>query len=259
MLGYRSYDAGPVGLIPNPRLCLSVQDGVPCYSFQVFFEAISAGICAEDLSNIDCFLEQLSTTSGFVVCPGIREYPASIRFTTKNLVVWKEPFNRRFSAKCSQWHLPNNAKQTSDSTAFDCCKQCKQLLHYIRQLQQNTEKISTPLRLSRLSTGSNYPISKLSPASQSTRLAKKDEQRKQSIKKLKKFDKYTCDVSDKQHSEILQLVSSVKDSKAVQELIAEGDRVLGEEQNALRQAWQQDVSERLDYEKDQTKAGAYTT
>lgn len=75
------------------------------------------------------------------------------------------------------------------------------------------------------------------------------------MKKLKKLDKFSCDVSDKQHSEILQLVSSVKDSKAVQELIAEGDRVLGEEHNSLRQAWQQDVCERLDFEKDQTKAG----
>ena len=90
-------------------------------------------------------------------------------------------------------------------------------------------------------------------------MAKKDEQRKQSIKKLKKFDRSTCDVSDKQHSEILQLVSSVNDSKAIQELIEEGDRVLGYEQNALWEAWQQDVLERLDYKKDQTKAGAYTT
>ena len=89
-------------------------------------------------------------------------------------------------------------------------------------------------------------------------MANKDEQRKQSIKKLKKFDRFTCDVSDKQHSEILLLVSSVNDSKAIQELIEEGDRVLGDEQNALREAGQQDVRERLDYEKDQSKAGAYT-
>ena len=259
MLGYRCYDAGHVGVIPNPRLCLSVENGVACYSFQVFFKVINAGVCADDLSNVDCLMEQLSMTSGFVVCPGIREYPASIRFTTKNLVVWNEPFKRQFSTNCVQRHIPNNAKQTPDSMGFNCCKPCKQLIHDIRQLQQKTEKISTPIRTSRHSAGSNYPISKLSPASQSTRLAKKDEQRKQSIKKLKKLDKFTCDVGDKQHAEILQLVSSVKDSKAVQELLAEGDCVLGEQHNALRQAWQQDVHERLDYEKDQHKAGAYTT
>ena len=118
MLGCRSYDAGPVGLIPNPRLCLSVEDGVACYSFQVFFKVANAVVWAEDLCNIDCFVGQLSTMSGFIVCPGIREYPAPICFTAINLVVWNEPFNRHFSTKHSQWHIPNNAKQTPDSMAF---------------------------------------------------------------------------------------------------------------------------------------------
>ena len=69
------------------------------------------------------------------------------------------------------------------------------------------------------------------------------------------MDKYDCNISDKQHTEILQLVSSMKDSKAVHELIAEGDRILGEGQNALREAWEQDVVERLEIERDQAKAG----
>ena len=69
------------------------------------------------------------------------------------------------------------------------------------------------------------------------------------------MDKYDCDVNDKQHSELLWIVSNLNDSKAVQQLIAEGDRILGEEQNALRQSWQQDGTERLEFEKDQTKAG----
>ena len=161
-----------------------------CFLFlQVFFKVVKAGVCNEDLSNIDCFMEQLSATSKFVICPGIREYPESLRFTTKNLEIWKEPFNRRFSTKCSQWHIPNNAKQTPDSLSFNCCKPCKQLIHDIRQLQRNATKTSTPLRAARLSTGSNYPISKLSLMSQSPCLAKKDEQRRQIMKKLKKLDK----------------------------------------------------------------------
>ena len=53
----------------------------------------------------------------------------------------------------------------------------------------------------------------------------------------------------------MELVSSVNHSEAVQELIIEGDRVLGEEKNALRQAWQQDVTECLEYDRDQTKVG----
>ena len=47
-------------------------------SFQVFFKEIDAGACSADHSNIECLLQQMITTSGFVVCPGIRDYPASI-------------------------------------------------------------------------------------------------------------------------------------------------------------------------------------
>lgn len=225
------------------------------YSFQVFFKEIDAGVCSANFSNIECFLQQMITTSSFVVCPGIRDYPASIRFNTKNLVVWSEPFNRRFSVNCSQWHVPNNAQQTPGSAGFDCRKPCKQLIHDIRQLQRKFEKVTTPVRAHRLTASSKYPISKLSPASQTVRLTNIRQERKQSNKKLKKLDKYDCNISDKQHTEILQLVSSMKDSKAVHELIAEGDRILGEGQNALREAWEQDVVERLEYERDQAKAG----
>ena len=140
-------------------------------------------------SNVECYLQQLITTSGFVVCPGI---PASIRFNTKNLVVWSEPFNRRFSFNCSQWHVPNNAHQAPGSAGFDCCKPCKQLIYDIRQLQRKSEKVTTPVRAHRLAASSNYPISKLSPASQTVRLTNIRQERKQSNKKLKKLDKYDC-------------------------------------------------------------------
>ena len=59
----------------------------------------------------------------------------------------------------------------------------------------------------------------------------------------------------KQHAEIVQLVTTVNHSEAVWQLIVEGDRVLGEDHNALRQAWEQDVTERLEYEQDQNKTG----
>ncbi len=55
----------------------------------------------------------------------------------------------------------------------------------------------------------------------------------------------------------MQLVSTVSrsGSKAVQELTADGDRILGEESNALLQAWKQDVTKRFGFKKDQSKAG----
>ena len=62
-------------------------------------------------------------------------------------------------------------------------------------------------------------------------------------------------ISVTSNTEILQLISSMKDSKTVHELITEGDPILGEGQNALREAWEQDVVERLEYKRDQAKAG----
>ena len=83
-----------------------------------------------------------------------------------------------------------------------------------------------PVRAHRLTASSKYPISKLSPASQTVRRTNVRQERKQINKKLKKLDKFDCNISDKQHTEVLQLVSSTKDSKAVHELIAEGDHIV---------------------------------
>ena len=57
------------------------------------------------LSDIQLYLDQLLPTSKFFVCPVIRDYPDEIRFKTKHLVQWGEPFSRMFSAACSQWHI----------------------------------------------------------------------------------------------------------------------------------------------------------
>ncbi len=185
---FRPYNDNSVGLISNPRLCLSeVEEGIE-YSFQVFYNTIASGCCSNDMSEIECYLSQLLTTSSYAVCPGVREYPSCIQFKTKNLVVWKEPFNRYFSTKCSQWHIPNNVHQVHipNSTAFNCCKACKQLIHDIRQLQRSSEAVSDTTRAQRRSASSQYSISRLSPESQAIRRADKiiKKQRKKKLSRL---------------------------------------------------------------------------
>lgn len=75
--------------------------------------------------------------------------------------------------------------------------------------------------------------------------------------KVSALTPFTCDLKDKQHEELLQLVRLInrKGSKAVEELCLNGDKVLGQDQNLLRLAWQQDVIERLEYDKDQSSSG----
>ena len=66
------------------------------------------------------------------------------------------------------------------------------------------------------------------------------------------------DLSDKQHSEMLKVVRAVnRDSRAINDLCTQEDKVIGSDNNLLRAAWQQDVVERLDYEKDQSMSGMH--
>lgn len=245
--------AGP---LQNPRLCLYRDDSNVQFSWQVYFKTLQRGVYT-CLSDIHIYLDQLLPTSKFVVCPGIRDYPEEIRFRTKNLVQWGEPFSRMFSAACDQWHIPNNARQSPTSAAYNCCKPCKQLVHDIRQLQQKAGETTEGTKVSRTLTSSNYPISKLSPTSQSKRISKLTDERKNLTKKLNKLQPFDCIVNDKEHANLLELVSTIhkKGSKAIRELISEGEQILGPDNNALQQAWHQDVTERLEYERDQRRSG----
>ena len=74
--------------------------------------------------------------------------------------------------------------------------------------------------------------------------------------KVQSLEPYNCDLSDKQHIEMLKLVKELnKNSNAVRELCECGDKMLGSENNLLCVAWQQDVIERFEYEKDQCSSG----
>lgn len=71
--------------------------------------------------------------------------------------------------------------------------------------------------------------------------------------KVNALKPYECDLNDKQHNELLRIVSSIgKDSLAIQQLCAEADEVLGVENNLLQEVWQQDVTERIQFERDQS-------
>ena len=106
---------------------------------------------------------------------------------------------------------------------------------------------------------SNYSTSKLSPASQKTWVTKVIEERKNLGQKLSRLQPFECNVNEQQHEKLLQLVSAIheKVSASVDELIMEGERALGTDNNILRDAWWQDVLERLEFEKDQRRSGMF--
>ena len=80
------------GLIQNPCLCLSFQSDRVWFSWQYYFTMYAEGQCNQ-MCDIATYLDELLPCSGYVVCPGIKDYPSEIRFKTKNLVEWGAPFN----------------------------------------------------------------------------------------------------------------------------------------------------------------------
>lgn len=73
--------------------------------------------------------------------------------------------------------------------------------------------------------------------------------------KLSKVEEFDYNLNDKQHAELLEIVQviSKEGSKDVEELCSKGDEILSKDCNPLREVWQQDVIDRLNFHKDQRK------
>lgn len=84
-------------------------------------------------------------------------------------------------------------------------------------------------------------------------------ERKNLNSRLSALAPFNLEVDFTQRSELLQIVRCIlkKDSKAIEELCARGDQVIGQENNLPREAWKQDVIDHHDFENDQSKSGCY--
>ena len=242
------------GPLANPRLCVVTQGGSLTWQWQILFKTIESGQYS-CLQQIKGFIEQLVPKSGFRLCPGIDV--CDLHFETKNLRKWGEPFQRFDSKDCFLWHIPMNVCCPTGDQLRDVCAPCRGLKHDINKLLLRAQNTSDKKKLARQSASSKCPIKQLSPTSKSMRMANIMKERKLLSAKVSALTPYNFEVKDKQHAELLELVRTVhkKGSSAIEELCKKGDKVLGQEQNMLRQAWRQDVIERLEYERDQTKSG----
>ena len=252
-----------MGPIQNPRLCFYKDEkGLLCYSWQIYFKPIDNCPYGIDVHNVvERYLEELCPLSGFLICPGIKHYPDIIRFKTKKLMESGPPFVRKFATNCWLWHQPKNDyhRITQDHPYFNCCKECKLLQHDINTLEKRAEKTPKSQRDARVSSSSKYPLSQLSPASQQVRRSRIAQERRQFHTKIKRTElkDYDYDLNGEQHDEMLQAVKQIRGSAAIEQLIKEGEKALGSDNNVLKDAWHQDVVERLQYEEDQKLSGVY--
>ena len=110
-------------------------------------------------------------------------------------------------------------------------------------------------RMSRILQSLRYPLSKLSPASQKTRINKTATERKNLAQKLKKVQSLNCEVHEKQH--MLNCFSlypryKQKDRKLFLSLLNVATMYLVRI-TSFRDVWNLDVVERLEQERDQNQ------
>ena len=247
-----------VGPLANPRLFVFIEGATVQLKWQMLFKTLASGEFSA--TTIEPYLEQLKPVSGFKVCPGIKEYLQEIWFETKNLRRWGIPFGRIHALSCSLWHIPNNTHHPTGESLQDTCQPCRVLHHDISKLVEKASSLTEAQKMARTSVQSKYPMKYLSPTSRAVRVSKVCKDRQNLAAKLSHVAHFDCDVSDKQHSELLDLVWSINKngSKAINELCSEGEKILGVDNSPLRDVWHQDVVERLEYEKDQRKMGMLT-
>ena len=111
--------------------------------------------------------------------------------------------------------------------------------------------------MGRRSIHSNYPLKYLSPASKAERVSKLSKECKNLVTKLSRCRHLDFNLNDKHHSRLLELVHLVseRDGDVIEGMCSKGDQVLLCDENPLREVWYQDVTERLQYERDQRKNG----
>ena len=226
------------------------------YKWQVLFNTVSHGNYSE--SVLRKYLDQLRPQSGYKLCPGLKKYPEELRFETKKLRQWGLPFNRIDSQDCHLWHIPHNIHHPTRDELRDTCQSCRFLHHDITQLVRQKDSVSIEKKSARLSIHSNYPLKYLSPRSTTERVSKLSKDRKNLASRLSLVRaELDYDVNDKQHAELLEIVSSVntKGKEVIDDICDKGDELLSTEYNPLREVWKQDVVDRLQYMRDQKKNG----
>ena len=149
------------------------------FTFDVMKHIVAEGLwqsCEAPYSSITSKLDTLLANSGYLLCPGISNYPerygSVIRFNSKNLRVWGHPHNRYDAQDCQLLHKPNNSHVTPDSPLYNACSACKYLCNGLNAIKQRAESAPPSIHEQWTAPSSNRPLKYLSPNSQAQRLAK---------------------------------------------------------------------------------------
>ena len=224
------------------------------YSFEVLLKKIQTGswrTSEPPHKVISGILDTLLPSSGYVLCPGIRDYDSQygefIRFKSKNMKIWMEPIQRHDSTEYLLWHKPSNTRIASNSLLSNVCANCKALVHDLNTIKTRVLAALPGHKEKWVEPSSNRPLKYLSPASQTERLAK--------LRKavLKYDDPLDVELSGQQDEELAALVNAVDVKGKEDSIFSEADRAGEGSGDELRRAWERDVSLQKEFYQDQLK------
>ena len=145
----------------DPFMVLTLVDGCVTFDFKVFNQSVQNGTFSWD--KVEILLNTLLPYSGYVLCPGLKEYPAAVHFESKHYVHISCPHERHQSNCCALWHVPKNRQQLTGSVLYNVCGPCKILDNQLEIVRKRHEKFSTNKRQSWKLPSSKRPLKYCSP------------------------------------------------------------------------------------------------
>ena len=124
----------------DPFLVLTLENGNVTYDFRTSVQSIDKGLFS--WIKIKAQLDSLLPYSGFELCPGLKAYPAAVRFESKHYVHITTPYDRHQSDACSVWHIPKNRQQVYGGPLLNMCEPCKVLYNQLETIRKRHENYS---------------------------------------------------------------------------------------------------------------------
>lgn len=239
----------------NPRVVLSWQpvDEEVHVAFEANLISIKQFKCSNDLLELFQMIETLLPNSGFVMCSGLDDSAEELNINCKNARKWSFPFKRTDHVECNMWF------QKPPNSSLNRCGKCRDLGYYIKKESQRRQSVTPERKARRVLPSSNYPISKLTPTTQRARINSIRIDRSKLAHTMKSNKKLLeTSVNYSTHCELIELVSKIQrtSKEQLQTVMAEADAV--GKGDMLREAWKQDVEERIAFDKDQRRNGNET-
>lgn len=252
--------------VTNPRVVVEcTKDGSTCH-LEVHFKQVKSFSVDTHEGDLFTLVSSLRKKSGYVLCGGL-PMSMDVSFASKNLRNWTPMFNRCDHIDCLMWYKP------CGNVLPPRCPKCSRLMYHIQDMIKRKKVISPKTKEKRLKAGSKYPKKYLTPKSLVKRLRNEKLDNRINKKRLKKLEKLDVEVEEMSGDDILAVVAEIEKTSKVQleELLKEAD-ITGNNRlcsfsrlnvsfvgkgDILREKWKQDVTDRLDFIKDQKKNCEY--